>query len=176
MASTDPFIDILTVIDTESLMRDYGSSPGSMASPTCLGANATKYVYMLVKRSEANNTEAQYELSVAAKTGDNIRWRACSLTMNTDLSTLLYKMNVSEGSGNITAPAANEASIKIPTPVISGNQVTSYGTEPYVDFYFQATARSVGRVTYQLYFILSDNQGNPKGYYYWDPYLTITQS
>lgn len=176
MASTDPFIDILTVIDAESLIKDYGSQPGSRDYPTNLGNNAGKYVYMLVKRSEANNMEAQSELSVAVKTGDIIRWRACSLTMDTNLSTLLYKMNISAGVGLITSPAPNEASIKIPTPVIVDDKVTSFGTQPYVDFYFQATAQSVGGVTYQLSFTLTDNQGNPKGYFVWDPYLTITQS
>ncbi|ATB43163.1 hypothetical protein CYFUS_008643 [Cystobacter fuscus] len=176
MSSTDPFIDILTVIDAKSLLKDYASKPGTKGSPTNLGGNASKYVYMLVKRGEANNMEAQDELSVAVKTSDTIRWRAASLTLNTGPSTLLYQMNVSAGGNDITTPAPYEAAIKIPTPVINGNNVTSIGSQPYKDFYFQSTARYPGQVTYQLYFMLVDDQGNPVGYFYWDPFLTITQS
>ncbi|PTL80271.1 AidA/PixA family protein [Vitiosangium sp. GDMCC 1.1324] len=180
MASNDPFIDILTVIDAKSIVSDYSPNQSTSGSPISLGNRANQYVFMLVKRSEAaNGIEAIPELNVAAQTGDILRWRTSSLTMNTGYSTLLYQMrlqnNGSPGNELITIPAPYEGSIKIPKPAPDGNGV-SIGSQPYKDFYFQSTAQRPGKVTYQLYFMLADNQGKPFGYFYWDPFVTITQS
>lgn len=181
MATNDSFIDILTVIDAKSLMDDYAANPGTKDFPTT-PANPAKYMYMLVKRSEANNMEAQPELSVAVKTGDVVNWRATSMTTNTSLATLLYRMHISQGDDLVTAPAPiGPVQVDVPDPVTDGNVVSSIGTQRFYDFYFQATAVRPGspgmnQVTYQQFIMLTDNQGNPVGYFGWDPYLTITQS
>lgn len=181
MANNDNFIDILTVIDAKSLVSDCGPNQSTSGNAIVLGGrlDASKYIYMLVKRSEVVGIEAQPELKVAVKTGNIIRWRLTSLTVNTGYSTLLYRMNISGGSGLITTPAPYEASIKVPKPEADDNggvTINTQHTQPYKDFYFQSTARTPGDVTYQLYFMLSDDQGKPFGYFYWDPYLTITRS
>jgi hypothetical protein len=81
MANIDPFVDILTVIDAQRLMDDHpDASPDTVSS---LGSDPGEYVYMLVTRAEVIGIEAGYELNVAVKTGDLVRWRATSLTRNT---------------------------------------------------------------------------------------------
>ncbi|KFE61976.1 AidA/PixA family protein [Hyalangium minutum] len=175
MSSTDPFVDILTVIDAKSIVEDFSNNRGSKDRPAGLGNNAGEYIYMLVKRSVVSGAEAYYELKVDVKTNDILRWRTASLTMNTGYSTLAYGMTVSAGAGLITSPQPFETSIKIPTPQLNGGSIGSVGTQPYKDFFFQTTAQQPGNVTYQIQFMLSDSEGKAWGYFTWDPYISISR-
>jgi nematocidal protein AidA len=179
MASTDKFIDILTVVDGKSLWQDYKSRPGTLQNPTPLGYSASKYIYMLVRRSEANNgAEAQPELNVAVKTGDTVRFRSISLTGNTSYGTLIYRFDfysANAGQSLILTPTPNIQTKNVPTLNIGGDGKPDFGSQSYQDFFFSTLAEKEGQVTYELCIMLTDNQGNKLGYFTWDPYLTITK-
>ncbi|NTX12037.1 hypothetical protein HUA76_14655 [Myxococcus sp. CA056] len=176
MGQDNGFIDVLTVVDVDKVIGKYGPN-ASLDNP---GVAIADCVYMLVRRDSAVGAEAIPELTVAAKTNDNLRWRLASLTLNTRYSALLYKMNVSGNAQCITQPQPLVSHIKVPVPEVSGGQSSGFNVQPYVDFFFQSTAMLPtatlpgGRVTYQLYLQVTDNQGNKVGTYSWDPYITIT--
>ncbi|MBM7119323.1 AidA/PixA family protein [Archangium primigenium] len=169
-------IDILTVIDAQSLMSDYGSNRGTQSSPVFLGDNARKYIFMLVKRDRVEGLEANYELRVKVSTEDTLRWRATSLTLNTHNSALLYRWNASQNGALTDGITPVEAWVKAPLPTFNDKGQLSFppDTQRYPEFYFETDAQATGTVTYQLYFKLLDEQGNTFGYYYWDPYIDIT--
>lgn len=177
MANIDPFVDILTVIDAQRLMDDHpDASPDTVSS---LGSDPGEYVYMLVTRAEVIGIEAGYELNVAVKTGDLVRWRATSLTRNTGLSTLLYHVET-HSSPLISPPASSLTRVTIPAAV-GDDPSRRPTTQPYYDFFFQTTAQDPGspgshQVAYQLYFMLLDEQGHTVGRFSWDPFLTISRS
>ncbi|WP_426747601.1 AidA/PixA family protein [Myxococcus faecalis] len=176
MAQDDGFVDVLTVVDVDKVLKEYGPN-GSVDEP---GVSIADCVYMLVRKDDAVGMEAISELTVAAKTNDTLRWRMASLTLNTGYSAVLYKMNVSGNAQCISPPQPLVSHIKVPVPEVAGGQVDGYNTQPYVDFFFQSTALhptaalSGQRVTYQLYVQVTDNLGNKVGTYSWDPYITIT--
>lgn len=170
MGQDSGFIDVLTVVDVDKVISKYGGN----SSPDSPHGSIADCVYMLVRRDSAVGAEAIPELTVAAKPSDNLRWRLASLTLNTRYSALLYKMNISVNPQCITQPQPLVSHIKVPVPEVSGGQSSGFNVQPYVDFYFQSTALSLGRVTYQLYLQVTDNQGNKVGTYSWDPYITIT--
>ncbi|MBZ4401478.1 AidA/PixA family protein [Myxococcus sp. MISCRS1] len=176
MAQDDGFIDVLTVVDVDKVLKVHGPN-GSADEP---GVPISDCVYMLVRKDDAVGMEAIPELTVAAKTSDTLRWRMASLTLNTQYSAVLYKMRVSGNAQCISPPQPLVSHIKVPVPEVAGGQVDGYNTQPYVDFYFQSTALQPTasltdqKVTYQLYVQVTDNQGNKVGTYSWDPYITIT--
>ncbi|MFY1828445.1 AidA/PixA family protein [Myxococcus fulvus] len=176
MAQDDGFIDVLTVVDVDKVLKLHGPN-GSADEP---GVPIADCVYMLVRKDDAVGMEAISELTVAAKTSDTLRWRMASLTLNTGYTAVLYKMRVSGNAQCITPPQPLVSNIKVPVPEVAGGQVDGYNTQPYVDFYFQSTALQPTasltgqRVTYQLYVQVTDNLGNKVGTYSWDPYITIT--
>ncbi|WP_426754926.1 AidA/PixA family protein [Myxococcus sp. Y35] len=176
MAQDNGYVDILTVVDVDKVISEYGPN-ASLDDP---GVAIADCVYMIVRRSDADGAEAIPELTVDVSTNDILRWRLVSLTLNTRYSAVLYKMTVSENPDCITQPQPLVSSVMVPVPEVVGGQPGGFNTQPYKDFYFQATALQPTatvpgqKVTYQLYVQVTDNKGNKVGTYSWDPFITIT--
>ncbi|MFF7125415.1 AidA/PixA family protein [Streptomyces sp. NPDC008240] len=49
-------------------------------------------------------------------------------------------------------------------------------TQRYQDHYWRTTVKSVGKVEYHFYFQILDRHRQLKGYFQWDPFITIEDS
>lgn len=170
MADTEKIIDVLIAIDTESIINDYGTNtdPNSPAQV----ATDKNYIYMIVRSDEAVSGNAGAELTIAAKTLDVIRWRETSLTLNATYSTILYEFDSTNADGLITTPQPIVVEVKTPLPVASDPLHPS--TQTINDYFWNCTVEKAGSVTYHFKFMILDRDNNVQGYYWWDPFIQIT--
>lgn len=176
MADTDSLIDILVVIDAESVMEQNSDKLSTdPKKPLSIGANPN-LVYMFVKWDEVISGNASSNLNVSVTPNDVIRWRGTSLTMNTRYSVVLTDCEVSQGQNLISPPLPITPQVSVPVPELDGNTVmtTPPTFQNFQDLYFQSTALNTGKVTYTFSFAVTNNDGNVLGYFKWDPTLTIS--
>ncbi|ATB43162.1 hypothetical protein CYFUS_008642 [Cystobacter fuscus] len=174
MANTEQVIDVLVVVDAESIMEQFqGNLSTNPAKPTYIGTNSN-LVYMFVKGDEVVSGQATSNLNVAVKTNNLIRWRAASLTMNTEYSVILNSCLITQGQSLISPPQPINPSVYVPVPTVSGGTVTGETRQTFTDFYFQAVGLNTGQVTYTFSFAITNNDGNVLGYFKWDPNLSIS--
>jgi hypothetical protein len=177
MPDLNSTIDILAVVDAESIIAQYADKPLSKdpTRPVYLATN-TNLVYMFVKKDEAVDYQGQSSLIVAVRPGDSINWRAESLTKNTDYCVLLSACQVNQsGQQSIQPPRLVTTQVYIPLPVIEGGKVTHATRQDFLDSYFYSTANSANHsVLYSLTFVITDRSGEPFGYFTWDPALSIS--
>lgn len=169
MSGSTQTIDVLVAIDADYLV----------GHPNDLVANA---VSMLVNRDAVDSqasgvtSDGGYELWIDAKPGDNIRWRATTLSRNFDriamITDIQQTSNVNQG-GSMTPPVTYNIP-NIPVPFqdkgaphgISANEVT-YS-------FWQAVAQKEGKLSYTITFILLDRNLNQIGESHtWDPFITV---
>ncbi|KFE61977.1 AidA/PixA family protein [Hyalangium minutum] len=175
MADTEQLIDILVVIDAESVMAQFGSvqPPPTMQKPTSIGKNSN-LVYMFVKYDEVVKGDASSNLNVSVHPNNVIRWRGTSLTLNTQYSVMLYACDIAQGQNLISQPTPITPSVTVQVPTLSGNTVTGTTAQNFQDFYFQSVGEGAGSVSYTFSFVITDNSGTPLGYFKWDPSLIIS--
>ncbi len=160
-------IDMLIVMDGESMVDTL--RPGTMDQPTVV---PTKLIYMIAKDEKAVFGQASKELKITATTGDILRWRASSLSLNSAYQVLLYKYFALRGDDLLSPPVALIVDEKSPLP--NPSAPTKPTIQTYKDHFWQATVLSPGEVTYAFQFMVMDREGDQLGYYYWDPFIQIT--
>lgn len=172
-------IDVEIVIDTVTLLATFPNPSTDYKNPT--GIDHTTFSYMIAARKYVKSGLATGDLSLQALVGDVIRWRSLSLAGNTDDTAVLYAIERFQGqqvTGPVTAklarpyeplpiivdgkqtnPPSFEA--KIEDDYYLGTDITDHGTENYlVKFYVTVPDRSTGKPV-------------TKGYFYWDPTITV---
>jgi nematocidal protein AidA len=177
-------IDILIAVDTDKLasqVSDGKLSPGTINSPTSLGAWGTSDVFisMLAQHSYATNNQGGSELTVTCKSGDEIQWIIMGFDGNADYTVYLYNgvFNVQ----NSQQPASNYISsmnynrITVPNYFPTNNPS---GPVSEIDNTIYATEAKLLKygvtLQYTLSFALIDNStGTAVGYFSWDPFITI---
>jgi len=170
MADTEKIIDVLIAIDTESIINDYGTNTDPN-NPTQVDTSKN-YIYMIVRSDEAVSGNAGAELTIAAKTLDVIRWRETSPTLNATYSTILYEFDSPNSDGLITTPQPIVVEINTPLPVASDPLHPS--TQTIKDYFWNCTVEKAGSVTYHFKFMIVDRDNNIQGYFWWDPFIQIT--
>lgn len=167
-------IDTIMVFDAKSIIQDYPNPSQDSNNPTFINA---KYIYMVTKADDALNGNAGGELNIKAKTGDILRWRETTVSMDKDYSAICYAFVPTAGGGLITTPEAQEikVTIDIPNPdaAPTGGWPIAVKTEKVDDFYWQCTAKDEGQLTYHFRFMILDDDENLVGYFHWDPFVTI---
>ncbi|PTL80270.1 inclusion body family protein [Vitiosangium sp. GDMCC 1.1324] len=174
MSETENLIDILVVIDAESVMQQF--TPSSDAGkPTSIGSNPN-LIYMFVKWDEVISGDASSGLSVSVSPNNIIRWRGTSLALNTHYSVVLTACEFTQGQNLISSPAPITPSVSVPLPQLNGNVVVTnpLPLQNIQDFYFQSVALDTGKVTYTFSFAVTNNDGNVLGYFKWDPSLVVS--
>ncbi|HEY3362844.1 MAG TPA: inclusion body family protein [Methanosarcina sp.] len=163
-------IDVLASIDTETILKNY---------PPSLDPNNPKFVpnnpiliFMVTKKENAIDGQAGNELTLGAETGDVIRWRATSLSLNSDSEVILYKFVADPGQQLIDDP--KPLSITISDPLPNKNDPINPTTQTIQSYFYNSTVLNPGNLVYHFYFLIVDRHGNKLGYYWWDPYITIT--
>jgi nematocidal protein AidA len=163
-------IDVLVAIDTETILNNYDNSldPNNPVNVQ----NNSNLIYMVTKQENALSGQAGAKLTISAKTLDVIRLRATSLSLNSDSQVFLYKFISSPGQQLISPPGPLSALVNAPVP----NPVDPINptTQPIKSYFYNSTVLNPGNIVYHFYFLIVDQYGNEKGYYWWDTFITIT--
>lgn len=92
-----PSVDILIVIDAQTLLDDKGWAPGkpsigSLTSPYMLNQDAKKYIRLQVRAKNHGNYIANdpSNLEIYANRFDDVFWREATLTLNSRYFAMLY--------------------------------------------------------------------------------------
>ena len=170
MADTEKIIDILIAVDTETIISTYGTNTDSN-NPVQV-ANAANLIYMIVRSDEVVTGNGGTELKVAAQTLDVIRWRETSLTLNATYSTILYEFVAISGDDLISNPIPLIVEVEDPLPVPADPLHPT--TQEIQSYFWNCTVLKAGTVTYHFKFMIMDRDNKVQGYYWWDPYIQIT--
>jgi hypothetical protein len=173
-------IDILTVIDCESIIEATKTNPpsltpGTQVPGTSLGsyAGSDPLVYMIACKNFLVNdpTRAGSELEVTADVGDTIRWTMTCPGAGLKYNALITQVGIGPGGAqnSITVPIVSSA----PREVFGKLNSTSKVVDEIV---FTATVIAPGTTQYYIAFQITDNAGSNLGYYYWDPFITVSAS
>ena len=168
-------IDILIAIDTDDLPQ----LSQDINNPT---SGLNNFVYMIVKDSSAVSDQDGPELTISANIGDNVRWRAESLSNNFEYSVMLYNFQATQDSETLLSTPTLVGGVKNDHPYtineimgiqgplpISGTNIST----PYS--FMQSTVEATGNVTYQWMFqVNKTNDGSLVGYGIWDPFIKIS--
>ncbi|QAU24172.1 inclusion body protein [Dyella sp. M7H15-1] len=162
--------DVLASIDTKAILDKYGPN-NSMDNPPVIDP---KYIYMTVTQGQVVSGQAGGELDVKAAVGDVVRWREASMSLGFEQQVIFYKFVGTANKELITAPAPREATVTVPVP--NAQDPKKPNKQTVKNYFWTAETLSTGRVTYHFQFQILDRDGNLKGCYQWDPFITIRNS
>ncbi len=174
-------IDILCAIDAETIMEQHPNGGGSTADSAVYAGNEN--IYMVVKSGEAISGQAGAELNVRASIGDNVRWREVSLSVNFDYGVVFAAFTTSTQLiqvppsliGGVAGSTVYHILTPMPVQTSPPNTPPWSATSKDAPYHFwQSTVMATGSVTYHWVFQIFDDRGNSKGYFKWDPFITIS--
>lgn len=169
-------IDILVVIDTEYIKKNYGKQ-GTRENPK--GINHSSQYMIGYSPRGINSGQGTADLSFKANVGDLVSFRGTSIEQNSDDSVIVYGIkywkgdqvfnrfisNSVERSGavqpNNTTDSGLPAVNKSQNFLSLDSKIAKSGTENFYVYIALYTLSSNGN-TQELY-----------GYYYWDPQVTV---
>lgn len=170
MSSATQTIDVLVNVDADYLIahpNDVGGAISMLVTRDAVDPNAS-----------GNTGEGGDELWIDVKPGDNIRWRATTLSRNFDRIALIK--NVQSGDphqgGDYKGTMSTPLTYNIPGVVPYLNKAANGGISKTDVIYsmWQATAENPGKLWYQITFVLLDRDLNQLGpQHTWDPYITV---
>jgi hypothetical protein len=162
-------IDVLIAVDTDTILQQY---PGATDpnNPVQVTSNPPP-IFMIAKQGDVVSGEAGNELNLVAEVMDTVRWRETTLTLNADYTTILYKFVATGGDQLISPPVPLLATVNTPLP--NPADPLHPTSQTIKSYFWNTTVLDVGSVTYHFSFMILDRNGNPKGYYWWDPFITI---
>lgn len=168
MTGNENIINILMVMDADTLVEKYpgGTATNPIVIPEPL-------IYLVCDSAYVDFGQASKELKIAVKSLDEIRWRSTSISQDSANFSLLYAFKLVNGDNIISPPVALEAEAAEPLP--DPTNPIAPKTQTVQNYFWNSTALSQGEATYTFYFMILDREGNPQGYYYWDPFIKITE-
>jgi hypothetical protein len=170
MSSATQTIDVLVNIDADYLLAHPGDVGGAIS--------------MLVTRdavdshASGNTGEGGNELWIDVKPGDNIRWRATTLSRNFDRIALIKDVESGDPhqGGDYQGTMTKPITFNVPGVVLYLNKAAPGGVSKTDVTYslWQSTAQNQGKLWYTITFALYDRDLNQIGpNYTWDPYITV---
>ncbi len=169
MPDTDGIIDVLVAIDADTILKTYG--PNADAAHPVQVTNPG-LIFMLTKQANALSGEAGAELNLSAQTMDVIRWRETTMSLNSDYTGILYAFVPAAGANLISTPVPLEADVTEPLP--NPAKPTVPNSQTVKSYFWNSTVIAAGQVTYHFQFLICDRTGAVQGYYWWDPFITIS--
>ena len=160
-------IDMLLVVDAETILASYPA--GTPQQPQSIDL---PLIYMTVRQGNAVYGQATKELKIKARSLDVLRWRETTLSLNSAYFGLLYRFCTIKGADLLSTPAALLAEVQTPLP--DPLDPLHPRTQTIKSYFWSSTVLGSGSVTYAFYFMILDRDSNVKGYYYWDPFITIS--
>lgn len=164
-------IDVMIVIDCATVIEEFGTNSDANNPVQVTTADL---ISMMTVQADAIKDQGGNELNVKAVTGDVIRWREESLSLNADYNTILYKFVAYSGGDLISTPQPLEMEITSPLP--NPQDPLKPNTQTIKDYFWQSTVLMPGSVTYHFSFMILDRDSNVQGYFWWDPFITISNN
>lgn len=168
MSENQSIIDILIAVDGETLAEKY---PGG--TPEKPNVVADPLIFLIADSPYVSFGQASKELKISVKTLDAIRWRSTTLSLNSAYFCLLYDFKLVSGGNIISTPEPLLAEVTAPLP--DPSSPLSFTTQKIWNYFWNSSAVSKGEATYTFYFMILDRENNPLGYYYWDPFIQISE-
>lgn len=171
MSGATQTIDVLVTIDADYLIAHPGDVGGAVAMLVSRDA--------VDKQASGNTGEGGDELWIDVNPGDNIRWRATTLSRNFDRVALIT--NVQQGNphqggdypGSMSTPISYNIP-NIPVPYLDKGALHGIAKTDVTYTFWQSTALNAGKLWYTVTFVLLDRNLNQIGpNYSWDPYITV---
>lgn len=170
-------IDILTVVDTVSLMNAVTSgrlAKGTQSNPTNLGSysQSDAYIYMITASAYVVNDQAKSELTVQADVGDSVRWMITCPGGGTAYNVILMGWTAGQGATLIAPqPPLNlplNLNLYVGSPTVAPRPI------PFTNYCYQGTVIATGQIQYVITFEVLDENGNSLGFYCWDPFIEVS--
>lgn len=172
-------INILVAVNGTQLAQqvaDGSINAGTQSSPTSLGSyhNSDVYISMTAQNSVVVNDGGQSELTVAANSGDTLRWSMQTFDGNSDYTAYLY-------AGRFNPPANISSLIYLPVTTssylpTSSNPLAAPSLVHNSAYFAQGTVLKPGAtIQYFMEFTLVNNSnGVIVGYFSWDPFINVS--
>jgi nematocidal protein AidA len=179
-AKENPMIDILVAVNGEQLaqqVKDRSLNPGTQSSPTNLGSyqSSNVYISMTAQNNVVVNDGGGSELTVAANSGDTLRWSMQTFDGNADYTAYLY-------AGTFNPPANITPLTYLPVTTSSylptgSNPLAAPSLVHNSAYFAQGTVLKPGtQIQYFLSFTLvNSSTGAIVGYFSWDPFISLSQ-
>jgi len=169
MSSATRTVDVLVTIDADYLLAHN---------------DVSKSVSMLVNRdlidshASGDGLNGGDELWFDVNVGDNIRWRATTLSRNFDRIAMItaVKQTSKESDGylgkiNIDSPATLSGVVPYIDPKSTNG--SGYSSTPVQYTLWPALAVEPGKLSYTITFVLLDRDLKSSQEYSWDPFITV---
>lgn len=167
-------IDILVVIDAETLATTLPGGTPEAPHDLGWGGQSDVYVFMLAKRSVATGGEASSELTVQADSGDTVRWSVTSPDAGLNYSLILHDFRATSNAQAISTPVMIDISFNDYQPADVTQPNGARKAVPRQDYVWTAQLTTPGvTVRYNWDFSIIDRDNKVLGCYRWDPYITI---
>lgn len=166
-------INILITIDTDAVQKSYPNPSKDQNNPTGIAHNMG---YMVATGTKINSGQGTGDLSFSALVGDVVRAFATSGSDNFEDAVLLYGMPMYSGTQVFSAFNYQNYNRKTVIPASTTTVLPAQiVTETF--WFYRADVITAGTENYKVQFALynRDDSGTPvlKGYYYWDPQITV---
>ena len=166
----EEIIQVLIAVDAETINATLG---GNAEPNNPVQVTDSKLIWMVTRQADAVTGNAGNELNIKAETEDVIRWRETSLSLNSDYVTLLYAFVQTSGDATlISPPMPLLAKVKVPLP--NPAAPLQPGSQEIESYFWETTVLNPGSVTYHFKFMIVGRDGSVAGYYWWDPFITIS--
>ncbi|CAL9305374.1 inclusion body family protein [Streptomyces olindensis] len=167
-------INVMIAFDAATIVERNPNASRNPDQPTYVD---TSLIYMTTRHDHIIGTSGA-ELNLRAEPGDTIKWRETTLSLGSDYKALLYRYVSSDpGHTLIRTPEIELIETRYPIPQEGTEGKPDLFTyQTYQDHYWRTTVKKVGKVVYHFYFQILDRGRHPKGYFQWDPFITIEDS
>lgn len=164
-------IDVLIVIDAETILEKFPDQGLDPLNP--VQVTDADLIFMTTKEDNKIKGSEGNELTVKARTLDVIRWRETTLSLNAAFSSILYQFVFSEGKELISKP--EPLLITVDSPLPNDEDPTKPTTQNIQNYFWNSTVKHGGHATYHFNFMILDRDGKILGYYFWDPFIQISE-
>ncbi|MDQ0749976.1 hypothetical protein QF034_004207 [Streptomyces africanus] len=163
-------LNVLISFDAATIVE---RNPNASRNPDTPTQVDPRLIYMTTRQDHIVGTSGA-ELNLRAEPGDSVKWRETTLSLGSDYKALLYRYVSSDSQYQLIKPPEIEVVSGIyPLPKEGTEGRPEFDTQRYQDHYWRTTVKQPGKVVYHFYFQILDRHRQLKGYFQWDPFITI---
>ncbi|MEU0383683.1 inclusion body family protein [Streptomyces chartreusis] len=163
-------LNVLISFDAATIVE---RNPNASRNPDAPTQVDPRLIYMTTRQDHIVGTSGA-ELNLRAEPGDIIKWRETTLSLGFDYKALLYRYVSSDSQHQlIRTPEIEVISGIYPLPKEGTEGRPEFETQSYRDHYWGTTVKQPGKVVYHFSFQILDRHRQLKGYFQWDPFITI---
>lgn len=170
-------IDILTVVDTEYIKKNYGPNNNDKSKPKGIDHNSQFMICTGARK--INGGQGTADLDFNANVGDFVSFRGTSIYQNSDDAVIVYGIKLNSGVDVFNQFVPNsitrEGAVQ-PDPKSSDGLPALKVKENFLslDSKVAKKGKEAFLVYIALYTLADDGETqNLYGYYYWDPTITV---